>query len=197
MVHGIVDWWTCTLSIGQYDHMIAEDTPTKWQLIFTSEVSLQEQCMMSQQWNGYDLPLDLSVKVNYVQELDHGCKRNSPVHDRKSEWEDNLQALDLRTHRNKKTTTMHSDTTLTYSDTTLSYGNTTLTYSDTTPTCSDTTPSYNTYWQLEDLRYFSFDDYNVSMSKEDNTNILLDSIPTPDVATPLLSSNKQNKWRTE
>jgi len=118
-------------------------------------------------WTRYFI---LNISTLFVE--GDGLRVDYPVYSHISGWGDNLQALDLRTHLNKKNRTIYSDTILTYSDTTptysdttLTYSDSTLTYSDTTLTYSDSTSTYNTYWQLEDPREFSFYDYNFIKSK--------------------------------
>jgi len=86
-------------------------------------------------------------RLKFFVEVDNGCKPSFPVRERQLEWEDSLQALDLRIHRNKNTTnssyTIYNDTAPAYSYTAPAYSDTTPAYSDTTPAYSDTAPAYS------------------------------------------------------
>jgi len=178
--------------------------------------------MMSSQEDEYALPLDLSIRGSHLQGMEtckcrlvcllgiqldsgfiltistpfvdrDGLRLNYPVYVCHPGWRGSLQALDLRTHLNKKNRTIYGDSRLTYSGTTLTYSEATPTYSETTPTYSDTAPTYSettptysettltysettlTYsdtasnynmdCQLEDPREFLFYDYNFIESK--------------------------------
>jgi len=88
-------------------------------------------------WTRY---FTLNISTLFVE--GDGLRVDYPVYSHNSGWGDNLQALDLRTHLNKKNRTMYSGTS-TYSDTTPTYSDTTLTYSGPTPTYSNTTSTYS------------------------------------------------------